>query len=465
MEAVLIISDNYTLCEGVSRTLLSAGFTSKILKSYSTPITNNMLGFDVAIFDINLAKIQEKAFYEKFIGFPDRPHIIIVTDNVNLDYTEYAIRSGAWDYFFNPPDFEKIKVSVQRAVKFWKGKKSQEPKGFNRCGIIGTTPTMMACFDIVTRTSYTNSNILITGETGTGKELFARAIHLNSIRHDQPFIMVDCASLPCNLVESILFGHEKGAFTTADVKHTGLIQQAHKGTLFLDEVGELPTNIQKSFLRVLQERKFRPVGGIHEIFSNFRLVAATNRNLEKMVREKSFRQDLFFRLQTITLDIPPLRGHTIDINELTYHFIKKYSILYDQKIKNVSDDFMESLREYDWPGNVRELINAIEHAITSSANESMLYPEHLPTNIRIFEKKRCLMNELDSPQHDFEKNIKAGKIEKFRNYKARSMADIESRYIASLLRMTCGDIKKSCSISGLSRARLYALIKKYDMFK
>ncbi len=218
-------------------------------------------------------------------------------------------------------------------------------------------------------------NVLLTGETGTGKEVFARAIHENSARAEHNFVVVDCTALPATLVESVLFGHEKGAFTGADRAQAGLIKQAHSGTLFLDEIGELPLAVQKAFLRVLQEHRFRPVGAKREVESNFRLIAATNRNLEKMVQDGTFRSDLLFRVRTLTVELPPLSARKEDIKELAMYHMARVCERYQIGTKGFSPEFFDALMAYEWPGNVRELVNAMERAVSDCVPRAYTLPQ------------------------------------------------------------------------------------------
>ena len=226
--------------------------------------------------------------------------------------------------------------------------------------------------------------MFIKGETGTGKELFARAIHSHSQRAENNFVIVDCTAIPGELVESMLFGYEKGAYTGAVKSRDGLIKQANGGTLFLDEVGELPLAIQKSFLRVIQEHRFRPVGYQQEIGSDFRLIVASNRDLEDMVRQGLFRDDLLFRLRSFTIEVPPLRKRSQDIQELTLYYTAKLCKQFGITEKVFDPGFFNVLDAYSWPGNVRELIHALESAVIAAQNEPALFPKHLPTYIRIW---------------------------------------------------------------------------------
>ncbi|HDQ39920.1 MAG TPA: sigma-54-dependent Fis family transcriptional regulator [Desulfonatronum sp.] len=421
------------------------------------------VGHDVFILDLIMADHANGVLFEKIIDVPCHAPVIIVSEQTNFEAAESAITKGAWDYFQKPPPANRFKISVQRAVEFSRRIRSKKLLMLRRCGIVGSSATMTACLQTVAACAASDANVLISGETGTGKELFARAIHFNSDRKDFPFVVVDCAALPDTLVESTLFGHEKGAFTTAEKKHVGLVRQAHGGTLFLDEVGELPLSAQKSFLRVLQERTFRPVGGATEVFSNFRLVAATNKNLVQMAASSAFREDLLHRLQTVQLHLPSLRGRESDIKELLQHFLDRICKKHGNDSKGLSLEVIDTFAGYHWPGNVRELINALECALISAGTEPILYPEHLPTNLRVC----CAQQSLQAVATPFSpRTINRPTPETFpklKEYRARVLAEIESRYLRKLLRIAENNIAKACEISGMSRPRLYAMIQKYNL--
>jgi two-component system NtrC family response regulator len=317
----------------------------------------------------------------------------------------------------------------------------------------------------VAQASQSDINVLITGETGTGKELFARAIHDNSKRAGKNFVVVDCAAMPESLVESMLFGHEKGAFTGADRTTEGLIKQADKGTLFLDEIGELPPLIQKSFLRVLQERRFRPIGSSREERSDFRLVAATNRKLDKMVANGQFRTDLMFRLQALTIDLPHLRERREDIKELTVHYLRKFCEGYGTAMKGVTPEFFEVLMSYEWPGNVRELINVLDTAVCSVLHEPTLYPKHLPTYLRVKLAHASLKGAEETGKIDTQGIRKIKEFTTLNSFREDVISEAERQYLSELLARTHNDIQEVCRISGLSRSRLYALLKKHDLIK
>lgn len=272
---------------------------------------------------------------------------------------------------------------------------------------------------------------------------------------------MDCAALPETLIESTLFGHLRGAFTGADRPREGLIKQADGGTLFLDEIGELTMSIQKKFLRVLQERRFRPIGGGQEVSSDFRLIAATNRSLEDMVRAGEFREDLLFRIRTVVLELPPLRGTKEVIKDLVVHYVVKFCEQYDIPMKSFSPEFHKVLMAYDWPGNVRELIQALEKAIVSAREEPVLFPKHLPEHIRIHLARASVLKRKSPEPQVPESPDRANAFGSMKDYRETGLARLESEYLNSLMKTTAGNISEACRISGLSRSRLYALLKKY----
>jgi DNA-binding NtrC family response regulator len=300
---------------------------------------------------------------------------------------------------------------------------------------------------------------LITGETGTGKELFARVIHENSRRSPKSFVTVDCGSLPETLVASTLFGHEKGAFTGADKKQEGLVFQAEGGTLFLDEIGDLSLDNQRALLRVLQERRIRPLGGSREIPVNFRLVSATNRDLDRMVAENRFREDLLFRIRTIEIKLPPLRDRGPDIQDIALRLAHQLGRQYDVGLKGISPEFLEILGTHPWPGNVRELINVMEFALSASGQDPILYPKHLPPEIRTAQ----LDFAPDRPAATGESQVAAPRMDETLPTWSEFHTRAEKDYLKKLLQKAGCNRKEACRLSGISQSRLYALLEKHGL--
>jgi two-component system NtrC family response regulator len=353
-------------------------------------------------------------------------------------------------------------LSVERALQYREKKQAAaRPVVLKTEGIVANSPKLKTCLEILAQASGSEANVLIEGETGTGKELFAWAIHNNSARASQNFVVVDCAALPETLVESTLFGHVRGAFTGADKPKDGLIKQADRGTLFLDEIGELPVSIQKAFLRVLQERRFRPVGGGQEVTSDFRLIAATNRDLEAMVKSGAFREDLLFRVRTLVLNLPPLKETKEDLKDLVVFYVVKFCEQYGVQMKSFSPGFHDALMAYDWPGNVRELIQALEKAIVSARDEPVLFPKHLPEHIRVHLARAAVLQKRPSERPAEEAPTWTGRPDSLKDFREAGLARLERDYLKALVQRTGGDIGEACRISGLSRSRLYTLLKKH----
>ena len=311
MANILIIDDDNLIRDSFSEVVRRMGHEPHVASSMSEGLKAIKTGrFDLVFSDVRMPDGSGLDLLPEIrqIDFP--PEVIIMTGYGDPDGAELAIKNGAWDYIGKPVSIQEIMLPVERALQYReKSRVTVLPVSLKRDGIIGNGHKLRSCLDRLAQAAHSDASVLISGETGTGKELFAWAIHENSPRADKNFVVVDCAALPETLVESTLFGHVRGAFTGADKARDGLIKQADGGTLFMDEIGELSAGIQKTFLRVLQEKRYRPVGGSQEIKSDFRLVAATNRDLDGMSANGGFREDLLFRVRTLVIDLPPLRDN------------------------------------------------------------------------------------------------------------------------------------------------------------
>jgi two-component system, NtrC family, response regulator len=461
---ILIIDDDAFICKVLTMRFEKAGYEchcSQNLKQGLDKILTN--GFDVLFLDINLPDGNGLHAIDNIREHPDPPEIIIMTGASDPKGAELAMQSRAWDYIQKSGSHKGFQFSLLRALEYRAQKQSKsQTKTIKRDSIVGTSRQITACLEKVSKASNNDTPVLITGETGTGKELFARAIHENSNRNKNDFIVVDCAALPEHLVESVLFGHSKGAFTSADSNKTGLLKLADKGTLFLDEVGELPIVIQKKFLRALQEKKFRPLGSKKEVSSNFRLVSATHRDLLTMIAQNQFREDFYFRIASLTIGLPPLKSRQSDIALLVQRHMDRKKQLFDESPHKISDEFMENLQGYNWPGNVRELLNTIDYACSDAFKESTLFPKHLPSHIRAFNlKNKIKKQDYTTTKHSFCKKSLPAPVEthNLKNY----IEKMKIKYVTDLMLHTNNNIKKSCSLSGLSRGHLYALLKEYDI--
>jgi two-component system, NtrC family, response regulator len=465
MAKVLIIDDDEMFSEMLSEIVTRMGHAAtKALTLKEGFAATRAEPFDVVFLDIRLPDGNGLDVLPKLKEKDPSPEIIIMTGFGDVSGAELAIKNGAWDYIQKPSSKKQILLAFTRAIQYRDEKRTiKPPVALTLSGLIGNGPRMEACFNLVAQAAGTDANVLIAGETGTGKELFALAIHNNSSRAKKNFVVVDCAALPDTLVESILFGHEKGTFTGADKARDGLIKQAHGGTLFLDEIGELPLSLQKSFLRVLQEHRFRPLGSSGEIASDFRLISATNKDLSRMAKKGLFREDLLFRLRTFIIDLPPLRGRHQDIKELLIHYTTKICEQYGVNTKGFSPDFLDALIAYDWPGNVRELISALEKAIAEASREPTLFPKHLPIDMRISLKKAEISKggavTLPRDREAFPNKA----LPTLKQFREDAMSEIERQYLEDLMSVTGRNIKDACRISGLSRPRLYALLKRFSL--
>jgi len=465
MANVLIIDDDEMLCEILSRRIMDLGHTAETALTLKNGVwMASSKRYDVVFLDVFLPDgngLNQMPFIQ---ATPSKPEIIIITGAGDPNAAELAVNSGAWDYIQKPFSKNQVTLQLVRALEYREQKSDpQASKVLKRDGLIGSSHQMNACLALLAQTVHSNANVLITGETGTGKELFARAIHDNSLRANRNFVVVDCTVLPEKLAESVLFGHEKGSFTGADKTHVGLIKQADGGTLFLDEVGELPLSIQKTFLRVLQERRFRPVGGKQETVSDFRLVAATNRNIENIVRSSEFRQDLLFRLRSFTIELPPLRDRIRDIGEIAMFHVAKICKRHGIETKSFSPDFFEMLTAYTWPGNIRELVNTLEMVVSVDPLNPILFAKHLPNYIRTNLLRSSVSKEACISENEEKAFQRPKRFPKLKNWREKSIAEIEKQYLNDLMALTKGNIKDACQTSGLGRARLYELMKKYNI--
>jgi two-component system, NtrC family, response regulator len=467
MANILIIDDDRQMTDMLSNAVKLLGHDASCAFSLDEGFKGaSSKVFDVIFLDVNLPDGDGLDILPGLQETQSKSEVIIITGSGTPDGAELAIRNGAWDYVEKPFSMKEIILQLTRALQYREEKKNRKPPvALKLDRIVGSSHRMRTCLDLIAQAAGSDTNVLITGETGTGKELFSWAIHHNSLRASHNFVVVDCAALPETLVESILFGYEKGAFTGADKTSEGLVKQADGGTLFLDEVGELPFSIQKAFLRVLQERSVRPLGRKEEIESNFRLIAATNRNLDQMVEEGQFRKDLLFRLRSMTIDLPPLRDHLEDIKELILYHMAKLCGNYGIGTKGFSPEFLETLSSYDWPGNVRELVYTLERAIAMAYDEPTLFPKHLPDPIRI-QVARSSLNK-GNPANSLPPQIlpPLKTLEKLKEVRETAINQTEQRYLGELITLTQGNIVEACRISGLSRPRLYALLSKHKISK
>jgi len=462
MSRILIIDDDKSISKMLSNLVGQMGHEATSRHTLATGLDEMVVGaYDVVLLDVQLPDGSGLDILPQIRKSPSNPEVIIMTGYGSVDGAEIAIKNGAWDYIQKTDSPQKIILPLKRVIQYRNEVQKVRPAAvaLKLEGIIGNSSPMRACFNLLAQAASGMANVLLSGETGTGKELFARAIHENSERCRRNFVVVDCAALPETLVESLLFGHKKGAYTGADASRDGLMTQADGGTLFLDEVGELPAQLQKVFLRVLQEHRFRPVGGKKEIQSEFRLIAASNKDLDTMVANDLFRSDLLYRLKTLTITLPPLRKRLEDIVQLVLYHSARLCRRQGVATKGYSPEFFETLSEYTWPGNVRELINTIEMSLSAAGPEQMLFPRHLPDHIRIKAAQTSLMQ--NQPVGLKPENISppSDTLPLFKDYKKLAVQKAEKAYMEKLKTLCAGNVRDACRTSGLSRSRLYDLLK------
>lgn len=420
---------------------------------------------DVVYLDVRLPDGSGALALEELRAVKDPPEVIIVTGQGDPDGAELALRCGAWDYIEKPASVDRMTLPMLRALSYRAEKRRQRiPALPETTGIIGKSPRLASCLAQAGMAAASGVDVFIAGETGTGKEIFARAIHASGSHAQGPFVVVDCTTLPGSLAESLLFGHERGSFTGADRKQAGLIEQADGGTLFLDEVGELPLLVQAKFLRVLQERSYRPVGGGQLRKSDFRLVAATNRNIAAMAARGEFRQDLLYRLGAFCLELPPLRERDGDIKTLLEWRVAQFAARTERPAPEPSPEYLELLLSHDWPGNVREFLQSVDMSLVSALGEAMLLPQHLPLELRV----RLMRGRVGSRTFaEAPPVLKSGLtiLGPWREHRARLLEKAEEDYFSALMSQTGGNAGLASELSGLKTARLYELLSKHGLVK
>lgn len=439
---ILIVDDELSVRSSLEEWFQEDGFNVVTAESGEDALKKMHAGpFELILLDIKMPGIDGITLQKKIMEIDPQAIIIIITAYASVDTAVEALKTGAFDYVTKPFDPENLSNLVNNALKqktlteenIQLKEKISELSDVDE--IIGNSDEMKRVLEMVYTVSETDSTVLIRGESGTGKELIARAIHSHSKRRYFPIVAVNCGAIPETLLESELFGHEKGAFTGAHYRRKGKIELANDGTLFLDEIGDITAKMQVDLLRVFESKCFSRLGGHEEIKVDFRLVCATNKNLEKLVEEEKFREDLYYRINVFTIFIPPLRERRNDILPLVKHFIKKYSRSMGKPEKRISPDVEKMLLSYSWPGNVRELENAIERAMVVG-KKSDIKLEDLPLH-------------LDGSVKSSNDGI--------------TLADIEKQHIERVLKETNGNITRTAGLLGIDRVTLYNKLKKYDI--
>ncbi len=460
---ILIVDDDASMCDVLVERLERRDYSA----SYCTRADEALKlldeqPVDVVLTDLNMPGMSGIEFCERVVDHrPDLP-VMVITAFGSLETAVAAIRAGAYDFLTKPVDIDALTIAVDRALEHRQLK--EEVRRLRRQvgqregtggEMIGDSPAMRELFSMIDRVASAPSSVLIIGESGTGKELVARSLHERSDRSDGPFVAINCAALPENLLESELFGHVEGAFTDARSDKDGLFVQAHGGTLFLDEVGDLPLSLQPKLLRVLEERTVRPVGGDRPLEVDVRILAATHRDLEQSVKDQRFREDLYFRLNVIELALPPLRERGRDILILAQHFIEEFSEHTDQKVVGLSAEAGRAMMQYDWPGNVRELRNYIERAVVLALQEE-ISTEDLPAKVRGARRNGAGLSQgAAADMLTLQADLSDGRLP--------TVSELEARYIAFVLGQTEGNKSRAAQILGFDRTTLYRKLERYDI--
>jgi DNA-binding NtrC family response regulator len=412
-------------------------------------------GYSILVTDLKMPHLNGMQLIEEVQKRRLPVTVIVMTGYGSVDEAVHAMRLGAYDFLTKPVDAQSLRLVVQRALReralqdevMHLREQLQSRYAFHN--ILSKNPRMHAVFELISNLAHTTSTVLIEGETGTGKEMVARAIHSASSLRNGPMVAVNCAALPENLLESELFGHEKGAFTSAISQRRGRFEIADGGTLFLDEVGDIPAAMQAKLLRVLQERRFERVGGTESIEVDVRVIAATNRSLLRMVRQGKFREDLFYRFNVVKIDLPPLRERQEDIPLLAQHFTEKYARV-GEPPRQIAPQAMEVLLQCRWSGNIRQLENAIERACVT-ARDGVIRPEDLPPELTASPSSKLPCNiDLERPLPDLLRDL---------------TTEIEQQYIRKALKKSHGNIGRCARICGLSRRSISAKIAEYKINK
>ena len=445
---LLVIDDDKSMCELLSDGLSEHGF--EVVHTTDPRAALELASkqeFDAVLTDINMPGMDGLELCKSLVATRPNVPVLVITAFGSLESAVRAMRAGAYDLLTKPLDIEVVALALNRAL----GHRAlgEEVRRLRRLveqerrygDIVGASPPMRSVYETIERAAPTDSTILLTGETVTGKEIVARSLHHRSRRSGGPFVAINCAAMAENLLESELFGHVRGAFTDARTGRPGLFSQAKSGTLFLDEVGEMPLPLQPKLLRALQERVIRPVGADTEIAVDVRVIAATHRDLETFVAEGRFREDLFYRLNVIHLDLPPLRSRGGDVLLLAESFLKQMSEKAGRSITGISREAMERLMAYPWPGNIRELQNCIERAV-ALARADILGVEDLPDKVRGYQSSHILVASSDPSE-------------------LISMEEVERRYILRVLDLVGGNKTQAAQILAMDRKTLYRKIEQY----
>jgi DNA-binding NtrC family response regulator len=457
---ILVVDDEMIVCESCKRILEEDGYEVETALSGREAFDKMKESpFDIIITDLKMPEIDGMEVLRTFRKeYPDAI-VIMITGFSTVETAVEAMKLGAFDYIPKPFTPDEVSIVVKKAIEkknlvlenIYLRQELQEKYGFHN--IVGKSKNMQEIYRIIAKVAMTDSTVLIYGQSGTGKEIIARAIHFNSPRREKQFVPVDCAVLSENLLESELFGHVRGSFTGAISTKPGLFEVADGGTVFLDEVGNISLAIQAKLLRVLQEREFTPVGGTKTKKVDIRLIAATNKDLEKLIKEETFREDLYYRLNIVPIYLPPLKERQDDIPLLSVHFLKKYAEEMGKTVKGFTPEAMERLMRYPWPGNVRELENVIERTIVMIENDEMVRVEHLILPGQ--QEKQELREHIPMTSEEL-KEIK-------KQIRERAVEEVEKAFVLSALERHNWNVTRAAEEVGMLRPNFQALMRKYNL--
>jgi two-component system response regulator PilR (NtrC family) len=452
VDKVLVVDDELSMREFLEILLTREGYAVKTAANGEEGIQLiNQETFDLIISDMMMPKGSGMDLLARAKEVDPDCLVIMITAYGSTENAVEAMKMGAYDYITKPFQVDEIKLTVAKALE--KNRLLKENIRLRREveakytfeNLVGASPPMREIYELIKNVAPTKSNVLILGESGTGKELAARAIHFNSPRRDKPFVTINCGAIPAELLESELFGHKKGAFTSAFTDKRGLFETAHQGTIFLDEIGETPPLLQVKLLRAIQDKTFKAVGGLEDVRVDVRVIAASNRDLEEAVKTRQFREDLYYRLNVIKITMPPLRDRKEDIPLLTQHFLRRFAQETGKEITGITPEAERLLINYPWPGNVRELENTIERAV-SLTNTTLIRPENLPDRLRAESLQGTALPALSLP----EEGVNLEQV----------LLEIERKLIEEALERAGGVRKRAAKLLGVSfRSFRYRLEK------
>ena len=460
VERILIVDDEGEMAENCRRILEAAGY-----RCVATSDAREALRLleaerpDLLLSDLRMPALDGMEVLRRARAIDPRLPVVLLTAHASLESAVAAVKAGAFDYLAKPFSIDQLKLAAERALTWRRlelenlNLREQLRGSFGFENIIGRSPALQQVLELVRKAARSDANMLVLGESGTGKELVARAIHANSPRAAGPFVPVDCASLPESLLESELFGHEKGAFTGAAGATQGLIESAHRGTLYLDEIGELPLELQAKLLRALQERQIRKVGGTRQIEVDIRVVCSTNRDVRALVAAGRFREDLYYRINVIDAVLPPLRERAGDIELLALSFLRKFARRDAAAPRGFAPAALLALEAYPWPGNVRELQNVIERACALAEGELITLAD-LPAHLRSAPPPPAATQ---PPPADLASRLT------LKEAKARWIGELEAAYVAELLRREGGNVSQAARKAGVDRKTLHRLLNKHSI--